>query len=39
MEKETKIISEQDRYFVHHRIVSAVTGLIWLKIGTGVGHL
>ena len=24
---------------VHHRIASAVTGLLWLRIATGSGHL
>ena len=26
-------------FFVHHRKASAITGLIWLRIGTGSGHL
>jgi len=26
-------------FFVHHRMVSAVTGSSWLRIGTGNGHL
>jgi hypothetical protein len=38
-EKGNESIQSGTGVFVHHRTVSAVTGLIWLRTGIGSGHL